>query len=315
MPDDRATETAVRRVTILANPAAGGHDPAALTDLARRLETAGVRVETVIGRRSGDLARAVAGLAATPAAVDTLVVAGGDGTINGVVSALVALPRPWPALAVMAQGTADVLAHEYALPASPEAVAQAILARHTRPLHLGVATDATGRRRPFFLMASAGLDAAVVHAVEARGARRFKKLAFVTAALGLRHRRLPQVTATVQDVSGEVARLRVPLAIVTKASHYGGPFVLTRTTAADRPGLCFVAPRRGGALRLLLGVLRLVFGRVDGAADVAMVPVTRARLSSLSRMEELPVQIDGEPWGMTPVEIEPMDETVDLVAG
>lgn len=321
MADDRASEIApplatpgTRHIVILANPAAGGHDPAALADLARRLEAAGARVETVIGRRPGDLARTVAGFAGT-GGPDTVVVAGGDGTINGVVAALIARPVPRPVLAVMAQGTADVLAHEYALPRRAEAVAAAILAGLTRPLHLGVATDAIGQRRPFFLMVSAGLDAAVVHAVEARRPRRFKKLAFVTAALGLRRRRLPLVTATVRDVSGAVIRLKAPLAIVAKAAHYGGPWVLTRLTAADRPGLAFVALRRGGFWGLLVAALRLALGRLDGAVDVATAAAAHVRLSSISRMEELPVQIDGEPWGMTPVEVESMAETVELVVG
>ena len=294
------------RLALLVNPAAGRHDGREIDRLAEALRRLGLAVEVVVGEAPGDLARAAARLD-----VDTIVVAGGDGTINSVVGALVARPEPRPRLAVVAQGTANVLAHEYALPTDVDAIARALAAGRTRPLHLGLATDAMGCRRPFFLMASAGFDAAVVHAVERRVKKRFKKLAFLVTAFERGHRDLPDVDVTLTTPSGDTARVSAAVAIVAKASHYGGPFVLTRATAMDRPGLRLVALQNGSALALIAAAVRLAFGRLEGSADVVARDALRVRLGS--HAEEIPVQLDGEPWGTTPIEVETSDIQLELV--
>jgi len=299
-----------RRIAILVNPMAGHADAGAIERLAEALRRAGAAVEVVTGRSVDHLTGA-----ATRLGADTVAVAGGDGTINAVVGALIARPGPLPRLAVVPQGTANVLAHEYRLPKRADDIAAAILAGRTRPLHLGAATDATGQRRPFFLMVSVGLDAAVVHAVEARVKRRFKKLAFLVTALRHRSSSLPPALVRITEADGEVTRLRTALAVVCKAAHYGGPFVLTRETSIDRPGLRLVALKRSSARRLLAAALRLAFGRLEGSGNVVSRAVDRVRLSSLSSQQELPVQIDGEPWGQTPVEVEPLDIALELVVG
>lgn len=305
-PPEPAT---TRRIALLVNPEAGRSDPRAIEQLATRLRAAGATVDLVVGLSPGDLAAAVPDLD-----VDTVVVAGGDGTINDVVGALIARAAPRPRLAVVPQGTANVLAHEYRLPRDVDGMATAILAGRTRPLHLGAASGADGRR-PFFLMASAGVDAAVVHEVERPGKRRFKKLAFLLAALAHGARRLPDIDVTAWNPDGAVSRFPAALVIVTKASHYGGPFVLTRQTAMDQPGLRLVALKRGSVPALIGAAVRLAFGRLEGETNVVSRPVARVRLVARSASGELAVQIDGEPWGMTPIEVQAIETGLELVVG
>lgn len=299
-----------RRIAILVNPAAGRHDLEDVEALAAALRACGAAVDVVIGRRPGHL---VEGVEETSA--DTVVAVGGDGTINVVVEALLARPEPRPRLAVLPQGTANVLAHEFALPSAPEALATAILAGRTRPMHLGRATSANGHTRPFFLMVSAGFDAAVVQKVEKRAKRRFKKLAFLWTALTHPAGDLPEALVTLTDAEGATTRLRAATVVVTKARHYGGPFVLSRQTSVDYPGLRLVALKTHGLRALAVAGLRLLLGTLETWRHAVALPVVHARLSSSSRLAELPVQIDGEPWGTTPVVVEATTERVDVVVG
>jgi diacylglycerol kinase family enzyme len=297
-----------RRIALLVNPAAGRHDPWALARLAGFLARDGAEVETLTSTGPGDLAARVAGLD-----VDLVAVAGGDGTVNEVVGALARRPEPRPRLVVVPQGTANVLAHEHRLPHSARAIAAAVRAGRTRPLHLGIAGDADGGERPFFLMASAGIDAEVVAAVERRRFRPWKKLAFVVAALRLGFARRPAFTVEV-SVPGEPEprRFDCALAIVAKAAHYGGPFVLTRAMASDRPGLRFVGLVDGRPRALAAAVLALARGRLEISGNAVSLPADRVRLSAAGGARSA-VQIDGEPAGTTPLDVRPAGIALDLV--
>lgn len=296
-----------RRVVLLINPAAGRHDPAGLDRLAEALRRRGLEAEIVVGRSPGDLATR----AATSEA-DIVAVSGGDGTVNDVVGALASRTGRRPLLAVIPNGTANVLAHEHRLPTAPEAIAAAIAAGRTRPLHLGTARSDGEAARPFVLMASAGLDAAIVHAVERRRPRRFKKSVFVVEALRRVFAARPRLVAEIETEAGERLRIDCALAIVAKAAHYGGPHRLTVATASERPGLRFVALLDDRPSRLAEAAARLAVGRLEGSANVVSLAVTRVRLTAAA-VGDVPVQIDGEPHGTTPIEVWASPAALDLI--
>ena len=103
-----------------------------------------------------------------------VVAAGGDGTIAEVASGLMGSPAR---LGVIPLGTANVLAHELALPFEPRAVAAALAFGRTRPLWPGVARGADG--------------VAAVRADARRGVRRPGRASDAAAAeAGARPRRL-----------------------------------------------------------------------------------------------------------------------------
>ena len=304
---DAPSPDPVRRVALLVNPAAGGHRPRRISRLVDRLTARGIEVETVMSAEPGDLARRLPELRA-----DVVAVAGGDGTIDEVVGALIELPAPRPVLAVMPSGTANVLALEYRLPTAADAVAAAIAGGLTRPLHLGTARFADEAARPFFLMVSAGFDAEVVHDVEARSRRRFKKLAFVGAALGRAFAPRNVVTVEATTTAGERVAVRAALAIVTKARHYGGRFVLTKRTSSAVAGLRLVALVEGNPIALARAAFDLATGRLDEAPGVLSQEVAEVRLCAANG-EPVAVQIDGEPFGHTPVAIRAETTVLDLI--
>jgi len=106
-----------------------------------------------------------------------VIVAGGDGTINAVLPALVGTSFP---MAIVPVGSVNVLAREFGIPlAIDEAIGVAARGR-LRRIDLGIADG-----RPFALMAGMGFDAAVVHSVASDVKNLVGPFAYVARGLSL----------------------------------------------------------------------------------------------------------------------------------
>ncbi len=285
------------RVLIIANPTAGGFDPEGLDLIAQRLQEAGREVELRLTTHAGEIGE----ICSDPQlAVDVLLIAGGDGSINEALTGFQSILAP-PAIAVIPCGTANVLAQELRLPSRPAAIAQMVLRRRTRALHYGLAVG-----RPFLLMVSAGFDARVVHAVPLALKRRLGKLAYVITAFrqafAARHDDL------VVDVDGEEITCR--LAVITKAAHYGGPFVVCREASVSRPGLHLVALTSDRVPALIRASIALLRGRMETCRDVIVRPVSNATIRAA---RPVAAQIDGDPFGTTPLAITQGERSLSVI--
>lgn len=144
------------RILLVGNPISGSGRGSRLIDtVSGRLERVGHEVTTVRTRARGD-----ARTAAARHEADTIVAVGGDGTINEVVNGLAGRPTP---IAVVPAGVGNVLARALDLPHSAERVCRAV--RHGRTITVDGCVMGGNR---FLLLAGAGLDARVVHAVAGR---------------------------------------------------------------------------------------------------------------------------------------------------
>lgn len=138
------------------------------------MKTLGIEIEVLNTTAPGDatiLARDAAENGAT-----TVIVSGGDGTINEALQGMVGTKAR---LAVWPQGTANVLAHELGISTDLKRVAAIIARGKSRLIYPGCAVqEETGTRRYFLLMAGIGLDASVVNGVRPGLKRRIGKAAF-----------------------------------------------------------------------------------------------------------------------------------------
>ena len=289
---------AERRALILANPTSGGFNPKALQRIVTRLRAAGRTVELRLTTHAGEIGE----ICSDPQlAVDVLVVAGGDGSINEALTGFQSILAP-PALAVVPSGTANVLAQELGLPSKPDRIADMILRRRTKNLHYGLADG-----RPFLLMASAGFDALVVHTVPLALKRRLGKLAYVITALNQAMR--PRHSDLVVETRGG-ERITCRLAVITKAAHYGGPFVICRRANVSEPGLYLVALKSDRVPSLLRAGIALLRGRMETCRDVVIRPLSHATVTA---SEPVAAQIDGDPFGSTPLTIEPGPRSLTMI--
>lgn len=283
-------------VLIMANPTSGGYKADFLDSVRTRLEDLGFRTIIRLTKHAGEIGETCSDPNFN---VRTLVIAGGDGSINEALTGLQNHPNP-PQLAVIPFGTANVLALELGLPRNPRAIAEMIRRQKTKPLHFGLANG-----RPFVLMASSGFDAEVVHAVPLALKRKLGKLAYVITALKIAFRR----KATKLDILLDGETLSGKFAVASNARHYGGPFVICPGGATD-PSLHMLVLERDDPWSSLQYGIALMMGRIHKAKGAAVRSFSTAKISS---SQPVAAQIDGDPFGATPIDIRKTEKTVPVL--
>lgn len=241
----------MERWAILCNQTSGSYDPRRLEAIRQVLRARGVDsrvVPTAYRGHATDLCRGMSD-------VDTVAVYAGDGTLNEAANGLLGRELP---LAFLPGGTANVMAHELGLPQDPVRAAQALVAGEVRTVVPGLIGE-----RAFLLMAGFGFDGMAVHRVSPRLKARTGKLAYVWAGLqafAARH-------ATLRLTNGDAALRPAHWAVVSRAAHYGGPFLIDREAGLERPELSLTAMAHRTVLPFLVANLGLGLRRPAGSAQ------------------------------------------------
>lgn len=219
---------------------------------------------------------------------DLVVAAGGDGTINEVINGLAGSRT---ALATLPLGTMNVWARELRLPLQPRAAASAMLGWTVRPIDLGRAGD-----RYFLLMAGIGFDAAITAGVRPDEKRRFGALAYVLRGIEEAIRVRGIRTRLILD--GRSIRGRVLMVVIGNSQLYGGLVKITGRASID-DGLLDVCVIKGdngiSAVRHLFAILRQRFSHDPE------IQYYRARSIQVISSAQMPIQVDGDPIGFTPM--------------
>ncbi len=263
-------------------------DDATLARVLAVARDAGWQIDAVATERAGH-ATALARDAAARG-VDVIVVHGGDGTLNEAANGIAGTGA---ALAVLRGGTANVWAKETHCAKDPVAAMRAIVTGRRRRIDLGRANG-----RYFLLMAGIGLDAAVVPRAGARMKRRFGALAYIIAGVmtALRTKAWPAQTT----IDGDDSERSLYWMLAGNTRSYGGIVRITHRAVADDGLLDIALMRRGGVLRLIADGVRVLLRRHDRSPNVHYV---RARCVDITT-PGIPVQLDGESHGATPLRIE-----------
>jgi YegS/Rv2252/BmrU family lipid kinase len=275
-------------VVLIANPIAGGGAGSRSVQRAGQvLRARGHSVDLKFTQAAGDAEKLAA---AVEPGCECIVVVGGDGTLNEILNGL-ADPSRIP-LALLAVGTANMLARDLGLPRSPDAIAELVESDATRLVDLG----RVGVRR-FVGNVGVGFDAQIVEEIAQRRTGRLGYRAYVVPMARLLARnREPILDVRIDDGQPTPAAW----VVVSNLRNYGGLFTFSRTARCDSGNLevcCFDRARRRDLLRC--GVAAGL-GRLDRARGVSYRPARRVIISS---GQPVPVQVDGDPFGTTPVEI------------
>ena len=264
--------------------------------------TAGVKgcnlVEDVVAdleRRGAQVTRCAPGEDAMGQAVadaaqnyDAVIAAGGDGTVRALAAALNGAAVP---IALIPMGTGNVLAAETGMPRRAAALSEIIV---NGPEQYVSGARANGQ--PFYLMAGAGFDGAAVSGLNTPLKRRIGKLAYAGPGLAALTAKPP-----VLDVVVDGKTYQANWVVIANGQRYGGPFTITRKADLRTPGLQAVLITAKTRLSLMAKVARLGLASLDGAKGVRVIPCQTASVQSAL---PIAVQVDGDPYGFTPLNVE-----------
>ncbi|HZT95846.1 MAG TPA: diacylglycerol kinase family protein [Chloroflexota bacterium] len=223
--------------------------------------------------------------------VDAVVAAGGDGTVNEVVQGLA---HTQTALGCLPTGTVNVWSREAGFsPYIARAAAQLITAE---PLRLDL-----GRLNGhfFLLMAGIGLDGEITAAVgnEASKKRRLGVLPYLLRGAAI----LPSYRGTKIDLEIDGARTRreVVMVLISNTRLYGGVAHPTPDAVAN-DGALDVRVFPG---RTAIDVVRHIMPFIQPRWFPGIGSTQRAHTVTIRADLPLSVQLDGDPFGSTPVDI------------
>jgi len=299
------------KIYFIVNPAAGsGGFQKLVIKAAGHLTRLGCRVKQVETKCKGDATRLAR--RAVAEGFDVAVAVGGDGTINEVCNGLAGTET---ALGVLPAGTANVYAAEVRIPIwwplNPGAVnkaAEVIVSGQRRQVDLGQVQVADGSSRYFLMWCGIGLDAAISQAIRPGDTRRLGYIAWILSGLMVTYEFMGTPATLVTD-NGSI-RERVLVAVVSNGQLYGRVWRMAPKAKMD-DGFLDVAVMAGhrwpSTIKHAIG---LTFRQHIKDPDFS---IYRTRRLSLSARDPLPVHVDAETIGVTPVEVEVAPRALNII--
>jgi len=290
-PSAVASAAPIRRVLVYANPVAG-HGRA--QEIARQLSSTLHSADLI-----PDIVLNLLDLPEHVRQADAAIVIGGDGTLRAVAKAFVDQRGSVPPLLPIPMGTANLMGQHLGLHwKTKDMAARATAAiKHHHLLHLDAAS---AKGQLFLLMAGVGIDASIVH--ELTRVRH--------GPINLADYLLPAATAVAQyefvplEVTVDEKLIfpgRPAMAFVGNVAEYGTGFpMLPRAKADDGLLDVCVVPVRSVS-HMVEQFLRAAAGEHLQAEGVVYL---RGREIHIGSARPVPLQLDGDAAGHTPVDIQ-----------
>lgn len=218
---------------------------------------------------------------------DTIVAAGGDGTINEIVNGIDGANVN---LGILPIGTINVFAIELGIPTQVEEAWQVIQRGKVKAIDLATAND-----HRFVQLAGVGLDAEIVEKTDVQAKKMLGPLSYVLTATQVMTRKPPKL----RIITEQSQILRGSFVLIGNGRFYGGPFEIFKNARIDDGFLdvCVFEQMNPLAIaRYLQGILTGSHTKFD---DVKHFKTTRVLIES---DELVPVEVDGELLGHLPCE-------------
>jgi len=317
----------MQRVALIYNPASGQYSArrkAAVEEAMAVLGDAGIAVEAFVTSGVGS-ATALA-QDALRQGYDTVLACGGDGTVHEILQSLVGSEV---ALGVIPLGTANALAADLGLTASPAKVVRTLL--DAAPVRVSVGrihfrdSDGNSGSRYFTVAAGVGADALLMSRMDAQLKRRLGYVLYMVEAFRIwATHSFPLFEVVVPgnesgtgngtgDGAGRVVDVSQLLAV--RVRSFGGALRYLAPGASLRNGsLSLLAFKTRSRFHYMLFLLAVLAGRHTFAREVELMESAsvecRARNGS---KDEFFVEADGEVLGLLPARIEVVPHSLNLL--
>lgn len=276
------------RVAVVVNPATHGDAERIVAALEHQAPDG---VELAVHRTPAAGTTAQVARAALADGADFAVAVGGDGTVAEVAGALDGTGIP---LGIIPGGSTNITARSLGIPAYPERAIRLLFGPHrTVPLDLGYAAG-----QPFLHMAGAGLDSRLFADADPALKRRIGWLAYLPPAV--RDLSFPPTRFTIV-ADGVMTKVTAPLVLVCNGSTIISPRLSLYPGIDSEDGhLDVLIFTPIGPVELARTLARLA---TQGLEHSPFVRHLRARRVAIAADPELPVELDGDVAGRTPLAI------------
>ena len=218
----------------------------------------------------------------------TIVAAGGDGTINEVVNGLEDAPVH---LGILPIGSVNVFAMELGIPSNIDAAWKIIQGGKIRLIDQAMAN---GHR--FVQLAGVGLDAEIVERTDWNSKKMLGPLSYVLTATQVIHQKPPKLRILADDDKV----YRGSFVLLGNGRYYGGPFEIFKDAKLDDGLLDVCVFEQMSPLALIRYLQGIMTGSHTRFDDVKHFKARRILIDSDDRV---PVEVDGELLGELPLRI------------
>jgi YegS/Rv2252/BmrU family lipid kinase len=290
----------VKKVTMIVNPVSGrGRAGEAARTAAQVLRSAGVEVHIHETRRAGEGTERAAELARS---VDALVAVGGDGTLGEIVEGVRGQDV---VLGLVPVGTANVVARDLRIPRNPRKSAGLLVQGTPRALDVG---EVNGRL--FLAMVGVGFDGEIVKNIAAARNGPISMATYVKPTLRTLRTYRPEILEV--EVDGHSLPGATYGIIISNTRNYGGLFSVTPDARISDGWLDYQQRVRPGWIPIVrCGISAALRAR----APASVARYGRGRRFIVRSRVPVAVQVDGDPFGTTPLDIQLHEKAVRILAG
>ncbi len=226
--------------------------------------------------------------------------AGGDGTINAVISGLAGSNT---ALGIFPTGTMNLFARELKLPMHNQKKCWEIIeAGDTREVDLFTANG-----QVFVQLAGVGFDAQIIEETTWESKKKFGPLSYAMSAFSVAGQDPPKLR--VEAMTGKTAE--GAFVLVGNGSLYGPRFKVFRNASNQDRVLDVLVFEKQSYVDIVRYVSGLTIGRLENMKDVTYIQTPELVVEC---EHDVPVEVDGELAGTTPVEFKRMEARLTVFA-
>lgn len=291
------------RILLIVNPVSGQADfDESMSTIREYLDEAGVDYEVRETQGEEDALN----WAKEARGYDLVAVGGGDGTVMEAMSGMVKNPEPVP-LAQLPLGTANLLARALAIPHNlKRALKIAFESGMVAPLDVGYLPT---HDRYFAIVAGSGWDAELIDEADREMKDKLGFFAYVFA--GVKHLFDGNISRVRIEIDGKVRRFRAnEVMVINIGEIYKSGLALGKGLSPHDGKLDLAIASTSsiwGSIKLLI---RILFRKFDDSDDLRYFSASRLKVEA---MPPLKLEIDGEPIGETPFEVEVVPAGARLV--